>query len=162
MRAARPDGEPSWQALARAGKFDKAFNLVESSGFAAECDRATGEELALLADTARLSSRPQQAIQALTALRRRFPGSPRAGVAAFNIARVHFDQRGAYDEAARWFRTYLREQPSGPLVREAQGRLMEALYRAGDRDGAVKLAEQYLASNPNGPHARVARTLLGR
>lgn len=158
----RAEGETSWQGLARAGKFDKALSAVEASGFASECEHASGDELSLLADMARLKNRPQQAIQALTVLRRRFPGSQRAGVAAFNIARVHFDQRGAYDEAARWFRTYLREQPSGPLVREAQGRLMEALYRSGDREGAVRLAEQYLAANPNGPHARVARNLLGR
>ncbi|MFZ5894206.1 MAG: FecR domain-containing protein [Myxococcota bacterium] len=160
--ARRSEGETSWQSLARSGKFDKALNAVDASGFAGECERATGEELSLLADMARLGNRPQQAIQALSALRRRFPGSQRAGVAAFNIARVHFDQRGAYDEAARWFRTYLREQPSGPLVREAQGRLMEALYRSGDREGATRLAERYLAANPNGPHARVARSLLGR
>lgn len=158
----RAEGETPWQVLARAGKYDKALGVVESTGFASECERASGEELSLLADMARLKNRPQQAIQALSVLRRRFPGSQRAGVAAFNIARVHFDQRGAYDEAARWFRTYLREQPSGPLVREAQGRLMEALYRSGDRDGAVRLAEQYLAANPNGPHARVAHNLLGR
>jgi TolA-binding protein len=158
----RVEGETPWQVLARSGKYDKALSAVEANGFAAECERASGEELSLLADMARLKNRPQQAIQALGVLRRRFPGSERAGVAAFNIARVHFDQRGAYDEAARWFRTYLREQPSGPLVREAQGRLMEALYRSGDRDGAARLAEQYLAANPNGPHARVAHTLLGR
>jgi hypothetical protein len=158
----RVEGETPWQVLARSGKYDKALSSVEASGFAAECERASGEELSLLADMARLKNRPQQAIQALSVLRRRFPGSERAGVAAFNIARVHFDQRGAYDEAARWFRTYLREQPSGPLVREAQGRLMEALYRSGDREGAARLAEQYLAANPNGPHARVAHTLLGR
>jgi len=158
----RSDPDSSWQALARAGKFERALNSVDQSGFSSECERASGEELALLADMARLNARPQQAILALNVLRRRFPGSPRAGVAAFNIARVHFDQRGAYDEAARWFRTYLREQPSGPLVREAQGRLMEALYRSGDRDGATRLAEQYLAANPSGPHARAARALLGR
>jgi transmembrane sensor len=161
-RLGRTEHDTSWQALARAGKFDKALSSVDASGFLSECERVTGEELALLADIARLNARPQQAIQALTALRRRFPGSQRAGVAAFNIARVHFDQRGAYDEAVRWFRTYLREQPSGPLVREAQGRLMEALYRSGDREGAVRLAEEYLAQNPNGPHARAARALLGR
>lgn len=154
--------EPSWQALARAGQFEKALGSVAARGFAAECERAGVEDLGLLADMARLKNRPSDAIQALVALRRRFPRSDRAAVAAFNIARVEFDQRASYAEAARWFRTYLREQPAGPLVREAEGRLMEALYRSGDRAGAVRLAERYLASNPNGPHARVARSLLGR
>ena len=158
----RGAGEPSWQALARAGQFDKALGNVDARGFAVECGRASAEDLGLLADMARLRTRPHDAVQALVALRRRFPRSDRAAVAAFNIARVEFDQRASYAEAARWFRTYLREQPSGPLVREAEGRLMEALYRSGDRDGAVRLAERYLAANPNGPHARVARSLLAR
>jgi outer membrane protein assembly factor BamD (BamD/ComL family) len=57
---------------------------------------------------------------------------------------------------------YLKEQPGGPLAREAQGRLMEALYRGGDRAGASRTAEAYLSANPSGPHARLARTLLGR
>ena len=35
-------------------------------------------------------------------------------------------------EAASWFETYLREQPSGPLMGDAFGRLMEARLRAGD------------------------------
>lgn len=150
---------PSWQALARAGKFDKALGSVNAVGFSAQCERATSEELGLLADVARYGNRPEQAIQALSALRRRFPGGSRAGVAAFKIARVHFDQRGEYAEAARWFRTYLREQPGGALAREAQGRLMEALYRSGDRAGAERAAESYLAANPNGPHARLARSI---
>lgn len=154
--------EASWQALARAGQFDKALGNVAARGFAAECERASVEDLGLLADMARLRNRPSDAIQALVVLRRRFPRSERAAVAAFNIARVEFDQRASYAEAARWLRTYLREQPSGPLVREAEGRLMEALYRSGDREGAARLAERYLASNPSGPHARVARSLLGR
>lgn len=150
---------PSWQALARAGKFDKALGSVNAAGFGAQLERASSEELGLLADVARFGKRPDQAIQALTTLRRRFPGGSRAGVAAFKIARVHFDQRGEYAEAARWFRTYLREQPGGPLAREAQGRLMEALYRSGDRTGAERAAETYLTANPNGPHARLARSL---
>jgi TolA-binding protein len=161
-RSTRPDGDSSWQTLARAGKFEKALGTVDVRGFGAECERASSEELALLADVARFGRRPQQAIMALSSLRRRFPSSSLASVAAFNIARVHFDQRGAYDDAARWFRVYLKEQPGGPLAREAQGRLMEAQYRGGDRASASRTADAYLAANPNGPHARLARTLLGR
>ena len=115
-----------------------------------------------MADVARYGKRPEQAILALTTLRQRFPGTAQASLAAFTLARVHFDQRRAYDEAARWFRTYLKEQPGGALSREAQGRLMEALDRAGDRAAATQLAKSYLATNPDGPHARLARSLMAR
>ncbi len=158
----RAPADGPWQDLARAGKFNKALGSLDATGFQKECERGSSAELSLMADVARFGKRPQQAILALSTLRRRFPGSAGASVAAFNLARVHFDQRGAYHEAARWFRTYLKEQPGGPLAREAQGRLMESLYRAGDREAAARIADAYLTSNPAGPHARLARTLLGR
>lgn len=115
-----------------------------------------------LADTARLVSKPAEALAAYQALRSRAAGSASAKQAAFHIARVHFDQRAAYAEAAQWFRTYLAEQPGGSFAREAEGRLIEALSRSGDRAGARRAAEGYLAKYPRGPHARVARQLLER
>jgi hypothetical protein len=36
---------------------------------------------------------------------------------------------------------------------------MEALVRLGDREQARAVAETYLAQNPSGPHARLARSL---
>jgi hypothetical protein len=76
-----------------------------------------------------------------------------ASNAAFAMGRVYFDQRDAYDEAAHWFATYSSERRDGPLAREALGREMEALSRAGDHAGAGRAAEQYLRQYPKGPHA---------
>jgi len=95
-------------------------------------------------------------------LRSRFPGGERAATAAYALARVHFDQRGSFNEAARWFRTYLSERPSGSLVREAQGRLLECLHRSGNRSAAERQAELYLKSYPDGPHSKLARSLTSR
>ena len=151
---------PSWQNLSKQGRFADAYSVIELDGFEAAVSRASVPELALLGDTARFVGKPADALSAYQALRSRGAGSEAAKQAAFSIARVHFDQRAAYAEAARWFRTYLAEQPGGPLAREAEGRLMESLSRAGDRAGARKVAEVYLAKYPRGPHERVARQLL--
>lgn len=161
---AREAAVPSatWQSLSKQGRFADAYALVESEGFAAVLGRASVVELALLGDTARFAGKPQDALTAYRALRSRGAGSAAAKQAAFSIARVHFDQRAAYADAARWFRTYLAEQPGGPLAREAEGRLMESLSRAGDRAGARSVAEGYLAKYPHGPHERVAHQLLSR
>jgi len=150
---------PSWQALAKSGDYAGAFAAIGPAQFSAECERAKEAELWLLADVARLSKNGQAAIGAYTALRRRFPGGAKSGQAAFAIARLHFDQLGHYDEAARWFRTYLSEQPTGALAREALGRLMEAEQRAGHREAAASTARDYLKRHPAGPHARLAAKL---
>ncbi|HVY27338.1 MAG TPA: FecR domain-containing protein [Polyangiaceae bacterium] len=152
----------SWQILSKQGRFADAYGLVEAEGFGAVLARASVVELALLGDTARFAGKPQDALTAYQTLRSRAAGTVAAKQAAFSIARVHFDQRAAYADAARWFRTYLAEQPGGPLAREAEGRLMESLSRAGDRAGARSVAEGYLAKYPHGPHERVARQLLAR
>jgi hypothetical protein len=153
---------PTWQRLSQQGRFADAYALISIDGFDAAVSRATVPELSLLGDTARFTGKPADALSAYQALRSRAAGTASAKQAAFSIARVHFDQRAAYAEAARWFRTYLAEQPQGPLAREAEGRLMESLSRAGDRVGARKVAEGYLAKYPGGPHERVAKQLVAR
>lgn len=150
----------SWQSLAKQSRFADAYALVASEGFESAIAKTSLAELALLGDTARFAGRPVDALSAYQALRSRAAGSASAKQAAFSIGRVHFDQRAAYAEAARWFRTYLAEQPGGPFAREAEGRLMESLSRSGDRGGARKAAERYVAKYPSGPHVRVARQLL--
>jgi hypothetical protein len=151
---------PSWQSLSGQGRFADAYAVIALDGFEAAVSRASVTELALLGDTDRFAGKPADALTAYQALRSRGAGTAAAKQAAFSIARVHFDQRAAYAEAARWFRTFLAEQPGGPLAREAEGRLMESLSRAGDRLAARKVAEQYLAQYQHGPHERVARQLL--
>lgn len=150
---------PSWKQLAHAGKYKQALEAANASGFDEVLDEASASDLALLGDAARYSGKPGQAIAAYERLRTRFPGTSRAATAAYSLARTHFDQRGAYGEATRWFQQYLQEQPSGPLAREARGRLMESLERSGDGAGARRVAEAYLKRYPEGPHATVAKGL---
>lgn len=153
---------PSWKQLAHAGKYKQALEAANASGFDEVLDEASASDLALLGDAARYSGKPGQAIAAYERLRTRFPGTSRAATAAYSLARTHFDQRGAYGEATRWFQQYLQEQPSGPLAREARGRLMESLERSGDGAGARRIAEAYLKRYPEGPHATVAKGLTGK
>ncbi len=150
---------PSWRLLAHAGKYKQALEAANAAGFDEVLADAGASDLALLGDAARYSGRPGQAIAAYEMLRTRFPGTSRGATAAYSMARTHFDQRGAYAEAARWFQQYLQEQPSGPLAREARGRLMESLQRSGDGAGARRVAEAYLKRYPEGPHATVAKSL---
>lgn len=158
--AGRSSGE--WQTLARAGQHAQALRVARALGFERECQRASAEELSLLAKLAHYGQDTEAEGRALRLLRERFRGTNRAAVAAFALGRLEFDNHGAYAEAAEWFRTYLKEQPRGELSREAQGRLLEAVERTGDHAAARDLATRYLQTYPQGPHAELARSLLAR
>jgi TolA-binding protein len=131
-------------------------------GFDRVCQTATSKELLALADAARLFGRSRRAVVALQALRQRFAGSSDAATAAFRLGRIAFEKHHAYGDAASWFDIYLREQPSGPLMGDAFGRLMEARQRSGDWAGARVEAQQYLRRFPQGPYASEAQGILSQ
>jgi TolA-binding protein len=107
------------------------------------------------ARAARLAGHPDEERAALLACRRRAPGQAAAAQAAYLLGRAS----GAA-EAARWFETYLREQPQGLLAREAAGRLIESYRASGNKSAAQTAASRYLARYPHGPHASLARQAL--
>ena len=149
----------SWQSLARSSHFKEAFARVNERGFDAELASAGRDDALLLGDVARLSGDSKRALVAYQRVRSRAPGTEAAANAAFSIGRVYFDQRESYGDAAKWFATYRRERRDGPLARDAMGRQMEALSRAGDRAAAARLADEYVLRYPQGPHAPLARSL---
>lgn len=147
----------TWQALAASGKVREALAAAERSGFEIECKRASGQELLALGDVARRAGSATRAEQAYLAARGKLPGGGRS---SYGLGLVEFDQRGNFAGAARWFDTYLREQPSGSLRAEAMGRLLEALDRSGSKVEARRIAEQYLRRYPDGAQAPLARKLV--
>ena len=152
----------SWRDLLAGGRLSEGLRAAERGNLERVCQVATTKELLALADAARLSGRDGPATTALRALRRRFPGSMDASIAAFMLGRMAFEKHHAYGEAAEWFETCMREQPTGPLMGDSFGRLMEARLRSGDRSGARANAEQYLRRFPEGPYASEARGILSR
>ncbi len=153
---------PRWRELAASGNYSDAIDLVRRAGVDNVIASSNPSDLFALADAARLSGRPEIAEKSLLALRRRFPKDPRASRAAFDLGRLAFDQKHDYADAASWFLTCLREDPNGPVDREAAGRLIEARKRAGDDAGAKAAARDYLTRYPDGPHAALAKSLTSR
>ena len=159
-RDGRAANEPDWRALVAAGRYSEGVRAAERIGWNRVCRGANAVELLALADAARLSGETARAVEALVMLRQRFPGTTSAATGAFSLGRLAFEQRAAYSEAARWFAIYLDEQPRGPLMGDAVGRLMEARQRAGDRSAARRDAQNYLQRFPEGPYAGTARAIL--
>jgi TolA-binding protein len=157
----RADFENRWIDLARRGLYADAFAAAEERGFDAEREARSATEVLLLGDVARFSGHADRARLAYQSVRQRFPGTPSAALAAFQLGRDDFDRRGDVAGAERWLRVYLEEAPSGGLAPAAMGRLMEAEVRQGNRAEAQKLAATYLERFPKGPHAEAAERVLG-
>jgi hypothetical protein len=151
-RAAAP---LSWTKLEERGDYDAAYAAAVSAGLASVLRASSADELLRLAEVSQLSGHRDTEREALLACRRRYPGTERAAVAAYELGRAS----GAAD-AAVWFSAYLREQPTGPLAREASGRLIEARASAGDGRGAREAASEYLSRYRDGPHAALAERVL--
>jgi len=149
-----------WRELLAAGRLLEGLRAAEHANFDRVCQTATAKELLALADAGRFFGSSKRAIAALVAMRMRFPSSPAAGTTAFTLGRIVFEKEHDYPQAATWFETYLREQPTGPLMGDAFGRLMEARLRAGDAPRARASAEQYLRRFPQGPYSAEARGIL--
>src|SRR5262249_2264297 len=98
--APREPTAAAWRDFAKNGDLLRAFAAADASGFQRACDVATSSELLALGDGARLAGRSDRAVEALLALRRRYPRDPRRAAAAFALGKVAFDQRRAYVEAA--------------------------------------------------------------
>jgi hypothetical protein len=151
-----------WRQLLAAGRLLDGLRAAERAHFEHVCRIATAKELLALADAGRFFGPSRRAVTALGALRKRFAGSADAGTAAFMLGRIAFDEAHGYAQAARWFETYLLEEPRGPLMGDAFGRLMEARLRSRDSAGARTTAEHYLRRFPEGPYAPEARGILSK
>ena len=149
----------SWVPLAAGGEYQRALALVLRKGFESVVEASSAGELLLLSDAARIGGQPSRASASLQAVRRRFPNSDEASIAAYTLGVDAFEQERAYAEAATWFETYLRERPHGALAADALGRIVECEAFLGRRDKAEAAARQYLASYPTGAHRDVAARL---
>jgi hypothetical protein len=141
--------------LERAGKYAEALTLAKQIGVPRLLAAGRAEELFCLSRLGRYQGNTSLSREALVRIRDRFGQTKEAALAAFLLGR-----QSAPAEAARWFSTYLAEQPQGAFAREASGRLVESYHRAGRFGDAQAAARRYLSSYPAGPHAEFAKSLL--
>ena len=157
----------SWQTLAHEGQFEQAYRVAYGAPAAAAHhapeppllrERAVAPgELLLLADVARLSHHPADAMAPLSRLLREHAADPRAPLAAFTLGRVLLDDLGRPREAAQSFLRVQQLDPDGPLSQDALAREVEAWSRAGEAASARARALQYVQKYPAGRRLRSVR-----
>ncbi len=153
-------GGEDWRELAKAGRYDEALTSARQGDVDALIQTASPSDLLLLADSARLSGATKLASRCLLAIRERFPSHANASMAAFSLGRLAAEGQGNPRAAIKWFKTYLRNAPSGSLAEAARGRVLLSYMKLGEVAQAEQAARIYLRLHPSGRHASVARSLL--
>lgn len=148
--------QKGWRALARESKFEEAVKAADALGFESVCGSASAADLLMLGDAARLAGRSDRARTAYAAVRENHAGSSESARAAFALGVMAFPSSSALP----LLEEYLGQSPNGPLAPEALGRIVEIRHRAGNTAEARAAAKRYLASYPNGAHAKLSRSIV--
>jgi hypothetical protein len=149
----------SWSSRVAAGEFQGVLAEADERGVDAVLEQGSLDDVVALSDAARYGRRGDVARRALSAVRRRFPGSPSGKSAAFLLGRMA-DDGGSPGAAIPLYEAYLSESPNGTFAAEALGRRMRAVSRSRGAPAARPLAEDYLRRYPAGAYAAAARQIL--
>lgn len=150
----------NWRELARRGHFDEAYSALSGQGVVQpESLRKSAQDLFLVADSARLSGHPREALPFLDAILENHRDDPRAPLAAFTRGRVLLQLRQPA-EAATAFQKVRELRCNLALCEDALAREAEAWSLAGDSQRARQAATEYLQRFPDGRRADEVRSRL--
>jgi transmembrane sensor len=147
--AAAPHVAP-WQELARRGRHDEAFVALGATGVRRETARVGVSDLLALADVARLSGHPREAVAPLERILSTFAHDPQAPLAAFALARLELDALDRPRRAVTALERALALGTPQSLREDVRARLVEARDRAGERAAGRLAARAYLLEFPYG------------
>ncbi len=156
----RPD-VAAWRELARRGENEEAYAALGSAGVARAARSASVDDLLTLADVARLSGHPADAVGPLERLVTEHPADSRTSLAAFTLGRVHLDSLHAPAAAVRAFEKAIALGIPGGLAEDAYAHLVEARAKAGDEAGAKAAFAEYVRRFPKGARRAELGRLVG-
>lgn len=158
-QAATPRAEPSppkaspWREAAALGEYAQAYGSLGADGLSRETARAaSADDLFSLADVARLSGHPAEAVAPLERLVTDYGASPRAALARVTLGRIELDLGEPLKASAALERALARGVPAG-LQEDVYVRLVEAHVKAGNRGAARAAAAAYARDVPGGRRA---------
>jgi len=153
--------ERSWRTLAASGAWERAYAELGAAGIVRAATRASVDELLALADVARLSGHPSDALAPLERIVDAHPQDANAPLAAFTLGRVASDQLHQPARAARAFEQALALGLPAALRPDALSRLARAHDAAANGAEASRAAARYLADYPDGPQRAAMQALVG-
>ena len=158
-----PPAAAAWRPLADERRYGEAYRALGKDGVAEVTVHSSSmEELLELADVARRSGHAAEAIPALDRAVEKFPGDPRAALAAFTRGRIEADELAQPQNAARSFSRAVELGLPASLTEDAFLRLVESQLAAGDRQAAVDSVDRYHVRFPRGRFTERLNQLLQR
>ena len=149
-----------WRDLARRGRHEDAYAALGPEGLRHESKRLGVNDLLALADVARLSGHPAEAVMPLERILGDFANDAQAPLAAFALGRLEMDSLGHAQAAASAFRKALALGIPRSLREDVRARLVEAYARSGDGRAAQRAADAYLDEFPKGRHVQAIQGWL--
>ncbi len=150
VRPSQPPLRSAWRGLEQSGDHDAAYADLGPAGIASAVKGASVEDLLPLADVARLSGHPAEAVAPLMRVLTEHADDPRAPLAAFTLGRLQLDALGHPALAADAFTRALALGLPQSLQEDAYARLVESRAREGDSAGATTAAKEYERRFPAG------------
>jgi len=153
FEAPTPVAESDWLELAREGRYEQAYARVSPRGVQAVAARTRDVDiLLLLADVARLSGHPTEAVPALTKIVDAHSEDPQASLAAYALGRLYLDRLHDAPQAAQWLERAAALHPPVEIEEQARGHRVRALSESGQHAAATTAAYDYIARFPNGSY----------
>jgi transmembrane sensor len=150
-----------WVGSARAADYHSAYDTLGHDGVTREATRTNDPSLLmLLADVARLSGHPGDAVAPLQRVLDVAPGDASAPLAAFMLGKIELDSLGNPARAASFFAQCIDLGAPRSVAEDAYLRWVEALARANDRAGAKRVHELYRSRYPSGRHLNETRSWI--
>jgi len=149
-----------WRYLARRGRHEDAYAALGPEGLRRESKRLGVNDLLALADVARLSGHPAEAVMPLDRIIGDFANDVQAPLAAFALGRLELDSLGHAQAAASAFRKALTLGIPRSLREDVRARLVEACSLSGDSRAAQRAADAYLDEFPKGRHVQAIQGWL--
>jgi transmembrane sensor len=138
-----------WHDLAHRGDYAGAYAQLGAKGLADRARTADVEQVLALADVARFSGHPADAVAPLRRVMSEYAHDPRAALAAFTLGRLELHQLGDPAAAAQAFERSIALHLSDALLEDAYIRLIEARAKSGDRHAAHEAWAAYHERFPN-------------
>jgi transmembrane sensor len=150
----------TWRQFAARGENQKAYAELGQGGIALESQSASVTDLFALADVARLSGHPKEAVGPLERILSQQSTDARAPLAALTLGRVQLRSLGTPAAAAQSLQQALALGVPAGLAEDTYALLVESCSRSGNSEATRQAYSRYIARFPQSPRATELRKWL--